>query len=432
MSASDPPVAVDGPTSVAAANGVELVTTLSRLDEKLAEIDTAAKISDDAARAVFGSFRMDFSFGSELDPWSDDYRSAQFDLYLHITSRSEYSTSNEISGYSVDPRMPFPYYTQSSATVGDQLIAIGFMIKTMALPSGSSLLEFGPGWGNSTIALAQMGYDVTALDIDPNFARLINDRAELFGLNVDSRVGEFSDAASIQTQYDAVLFYECFHHCSDHVQLLKDLHRVVKPGGHVFLCAEPILESFHAPWGVRLDGESLWAARQNGWLELGFTESYFVETCARHGWSVTRFSSDVSPLAIIWRLSQFDGSILPGQTRLPLADERGWAAPDSPDSTQRYTTSRSRLVCPVTGPWTSVSIDLVNPGPLSLPFVIRHGREALRGEMKSQSTLTLTCPYDGQAGEIIFETQSWQPSVSIRGSSDSREIGIGVIRVDFR
>ena len=120
----------DEPTSLAAPSEVELVTTLSRLDEKLKEIDTAARISDDAAREVFGSFRMDFSVAANLDPWSDGYRSAQFDLYLHITSRSEYSTSNEISGYSVDPRMPFPYYTQSSLTVGNQLIAIGFMIKS--------------------------------------------------------------------------------------------------------------------------------------------------------------------------------------------------------------------------------------------------------------------------------------------------------------
>ena len=84
------------------------------------------------------------------------------------------------------------------------------------------------------------------------------------------------------------------------------------------------------------------------------------------------------------------------------------------------------------GQWTSVSIDLVNPGPLVLPYVVRHGREVMRGEIQGQSNLNLTCAYDEQAGEMIFETQTWQPSVSIRGSTDSREIGIGVIRVDFR
>jgi 2-polyprenyl-3-methyl-5-hydroxy-6-metoxy-1,4-benzoquinol methylase len=415
-----------------AAEPVEVISTLDRLDEKLLEIEDAAAVSDDKVRSVFASFRMEIPINQDADPWSEAYRAAQFDLYRRITSRTDYSTSNEISGYAVDPKIPFPYYTQSSNTVGDQLMAVGFLIKTMALQPKSSILEFGPGWGNTTVALARMGYEVTALDIDPNFVKLIKDRAHLLGLTLDARVGEFTDAASIECQYDAVLFYECFHHCSDHIQLLADLHRLIKPGGRVFLAAEPILESFHAPWGLRLDGESLWAARANGWLELGFTESYFIEACARQRWKVVRVSADASPLTSIFCLAPLQGSIYPGQTVLPPKDESGWAVPDSPESTQRYTTSRSRLVCPVGMSWSTISIHFVNPAPLGLPYNIRHGPGQIRGRIQPQSRLSLEMPYHPESGEIVIETETWCPALAIPGSTDQREIGIGVLEVGFR
>jgi 2-polyprenyl-3-methyl-5-hydroxy-6-metoxy-1,4-benzoquinol methylase len=413
-------------------SNVEVISTLERLDEKLREIEAAGSVSDDAVRAVFATFRMEIAVDQDSDPWSEGYRAAQFDLYSRITSRTGYSTSNEISGYSVDARMPFPYYTQSASTVGDQLMAVGYLIKVMALASTSSVLEFGPGWGNTTIALARMGYLVTALDIDPNFVQLIRDRADLLGLKVDARVGQFDDAATIDQEYDAVLFYECFHHCSDHIQLLADLHRLMKPGGRVFLAAEPILESFHAPWGVRLDGESLWAARQNGWLELGFTESYFIEACARQRWKVARHVSDVSPLTSVLCLTPLEDSIHPGQVLLPPKDERTWAMPDSPESTQRYTSARSRLVCPVGMHWATTSVHLVNPGPLGLPYHIRHGSSEIRGRIQPQSRETIDVPYDRGAGEIVFETETWCPAVAIPGSTDGRELGLGVLEVCFR
>ena len=409
-----------------------MISTLERLDEKLREIEVAGSVSDDAVRAVFATFRMNIPVDQNLDPWSEPYRAAQFELYSRITSRSGYSTSNEISGYAVDAQMPFPYYTQSANTVGDQLMAVGYLIKVMALESKSSILEFGPGWGNTTIALARMGYLVTALDIDPNFVQLIRDRADLLGLNVDARVGQFTDAATIDQQYDAVVFYECFHHCSDHIQLLADLHRLMKPGGRVFLAAEPILESFHAPWGVRLDGESLWAARQNGWLELGFTESYFIEACARQRWKVARHRSDASPLTSILCLTPLQDSISPGQMVLPPTDDVGWAMPDSPESTQRYTAARSRLVCPVGMHWATTTVHLVNPGPLGLPYRIQHGSSEVRGRIEPQSRATVEVAYDPDAGDIVFATETWCPAVVIPGSTDRRELGLGVLEVSFR
>jgi hypothetical protein len=65
----------------------------------------------------------------------------------------------------------------------------------------------------------------------------------------------------------------------------------------VLWAGEPIAPMSY-PWGLRLDGYSLWSTRTHGWLELGFDEGYFAEVLARTGWrpSRTRLAAG-SPLA---------------------------------------------------------------------------------------------------------------------------------------
>jgi len=174
-------------------------------------------------------------------------------------------------------------------------MAVGHVIRTLDLPPNSRILEFGPGWGNTTIALAQMGHRVTAIDISQQFIDLIQARAERIHTSVQTMVGDFSSIQELDEEYDAVLFFESFHHCTDHFDLLTRLRRIVADQGRVLFAAEPIEEGYYLPWGPRLDGESLWAIRRNGWFELGFRKSYFLEALRRTGWSATE--ADLPSLA---------------------------------------------------------------------------------------------------------------------------------------
>jgi len=146
---------------------VQTLSTLAELDDKLREVDAAFAVSDDKMREVFQTFKMASPTDLPDDPYNPEYAERQFELYRVISGRKTYQVENERSDFPVDPNRPFPYYTESPETVGNQLMAIGIIIRTMALSAGSSILELGPGWGNTTVALARMGYDVTAVDIDP-------------------------------------------------------------------------------------------------------------------------------------------------------------------------------------------------------------------------------------------------------------------------
>ncbi len=296
-----PRPAADAQQAAPANGGPVVVRTLDQLDQMLTMLDEAQAISDDELRRGFTKFRMQLDLKMPADPYSEEYRRAVFELYEWLHGRP-YDAKNESTPFDVESAadVPFPYMTKSAQTVGNHLIAVGHVIRTLDLAPESRVLEFGPGWGNTTLALARMGHDVTAIDIEPNFVELITTRAARVHTSVRALVGDFSMAAELEGPFDAVLFFECFHHCADHLRLLERLDRLVAPGGRVLFAAEPITEDLPYPWGLRLDGESLWAIRKNGWLELGFKESYFVKTLNRFGWRSQRVVCPETPWGVIY------------------------------------------------------------------------------------------------------------------------------------
>ncbi len=274
-----------------------VVSTTAQLDEWLERTDAAQAVSDDALREVLASFRYELNTDLPEDPFSPEYAAAQWDIYRHISGRPDYlASANELTEFDMEAltRRPFPYSSMSCHTVGDQLIMQGLVIQNADLPPESDVLEFGPGWGNLTLHLAQMGHNVTAVDVCPQFVELISRRSEQLGLDVELSC-ETMLTFETQKRYDAVVFFECFHHCADHRAMLDRLHSLVKDDGIVVFGMEPITPTSHPwgtyPWGIRLDGMSVWSIRKFGWLELGFTDDYFLSALERSGWNgqITHF-----------------------------------------------------------------------------------------------------------------------------------------------
>lgn len=244
----------------------------------------------------------------DVDPFSDEYLNGQMALYRDIAGKA-YDVSNERTKFDVDEiaRRPFPYNTNSAEVVGTQLLSIGSLLRRLNVPQGGRILEFGPGWGNTTLTMAMAGFSVTAIDIEPDFCDLIRKRAEQNHVSIEVINGDFMHAEKVTEPYDAVVFFECFHHCADHMRLLRALKTALKPDGKIYFGAEPITDAFPMPWGLRLDGESLWAIRKQGWLELGFTETYFTQALAAAGWDVVKHQSGDHFSANVWEATKRPG-----------------------------------------------------------------------------------------------------------------------------
>lgn len=274
--------------------------SIAELDAVIAECNHAE--SDDKLRTILGSFCMKPQMPEEVDPFSQQYHDAQMDLYRSISGRS-YELVNESTPFDVEQAVvtPFPYSTRSCQTTGAHLVTMGEFLRHIHLPPGARVLEFGPGWGNLTLVLAAMGHHVTCVDVEPRFCELIKRRASALQLDIEVVNADFSWASQVAEAYDAIVFFECFHHAADHLGLLRSLHKALKPEGRVYLGAEPILGNFPIPWGIRLDGQSLWSVRKFGWMELGFRDDYFSEALRATGWDGIRHA--VADPAI-WELAK--------------------------------------------------------------------------------------------------------------------------------
>jgi len=268
-----------------------VIASIPELEEALRAAETAFERGDAEGRRVLATFSFAPPTNIPADPYSQAYKEAQLDLYGLISGRLDYCPSNELSRFDLEEakRRPFPYSTGDSQTIGDQLIAQGFLLKAMDLRPGARVLEFGPGWGNTTMHFLQLGCHVTAVDVDPRMIELLHHRNRQFGGGLETVNCDMLTFRS-STPFDAVLFFESFHHCLDHLQMLRNLEPQVSPQGAIVFASEPI-DDFPYPWGIRLDGLSLWSARKYGWLELGFTAAYFKQMLQHLGWVYRRLSS---------------------------------------------------------------------------------------------------------------------------------------------
>ena len=278
-----------------------ILSTVEELDSILRELDSVAETSDDELRRLFMTFSMEYPVNAEKDPYSHEYKTAQSALYERLSGKP-YTPANEESAFDVGEAVfqPFPYLTKSPRTVGNHIIAVGNVIRHIQSPPPSTILEFGPGWGNTTLMLARMGYQVTAVDIEKRFIELIQKRAAQKSVEIECIHGDFSFISDTSRKWDTILFFECFHHCFEHQELISWLDGVVNEGGQVIFAAEPITDLFPVPWGFRLDGESLRAIRKFGWCELGFQEGYFRDLLHRHGWSVKRTDFTDTPVGTVF------------------------------------------------------------------------------------------------------------------------------------
>ena len=265
---------------------------LEDLDDELARGAALFSTSQDEARAFLESLRIELPKDRPDDPFSGAYREWTWEIYRKLSGRAHYSIANEASPFDLPQAIlrPFPFETGSAAIVGEDLVARGHLMRCIGEPSGglippARLVEFGPGWGNLTSDLVSTGFVVTAVEVEKQFCQLLRERCPQPSklTVVETDMLGFTTAEP----FAAAIFFESFHHCSDHLAMLEGLHDIVAPGGKIFFACEPI-QKMDYPWGPRLDGMSAWSTRSYGWLELGFDAKYFEMALARTGWKSER------------------------------------------------------------------------------------------------------------------------------------------------
>jgi ubiquinone/menaquinone biosynthesis C-methylase UbiE len=97
---------------------------------------------------------------------------------------------------------------------------------------GSRILEVAPGPGYLSVALAKTGdYEVTGLDISETFVEIARRHAAEQGVKTDFRHGNASAMPFDDDTFDFVVCCAAFKNFSDPVGALREMRRVLRPGG---------------------------------------------------------------------------------------------------------------------------------------------------------------------------------------------------------
>ncbi|MBJ8343460.1 class I SAM-dependent methyltransferase [Antrihabitans sp. YC2-6] len=131
-------------------------------------------------------------------------------------------------------------------------------------------LELGCGTGFFLLNLMQGGVAKTGsvTDLSPGMVKVALRNAEHLGLEVDGRVADAETIPYEDNTFDLVVGHAVLHHIPDVEKALREVLRVLKPGGRFVFAGEPTtVGDFYARWLGRITWETTTRITKLSFLE---------------------------------------------------------------------------------------------------------------------------------------------------------------------
>lgn len=100
---------------------------------------------------------------------------------------------------------------------------------------GKKVLEVGCGAGTDFIQFARAGADVYGVDLASKSIELTNTRLKLYGLKGNVREADSETLPFEENMFDLVYSWGVIHHTPDTEKAIKEIYRVLKPGGKIVI-----------------------------------------------------------------------------------------------------------------------------------------------------------------------------------------------------
>ena len=113
---------------------------------------------------------------------------------------------------------------------------------------GQTLLDLGCGNGDFLPAAREAGWTVRGIDPDLQAMEVTRQRG------LDARVSSLDALASLPERFDAITLSHVLEHLHDPAQTLADIHRLLRPGGWLYIDTPNIDSRGAARWGVHWRG----------------------------------------------------------------------------------------------------------------------------------------------------------------------------------
>lgn len=109
-------------------------------------------------------------------------------------------------------------------------------VKTNTQPKFA--LDYGCGTGNLTRHLVELNFKVMAADVSENFIELIKDKYAGNPMVDVLKVNGQNLAVFPDNYFDLAVTYAVLHHVPDYLSIIKEMVRVIKPGGAIYIDGE--------------------------------------------------------------------------------------------------------------------------------------------------------------------------------------------------
>ena len=181
------------------------------------------------------------------------------------------------------------------------------------------LLEVGCGEGDFLVLAEADGWQVTGVEFSPAACKIAQQRLK------DGKVscGELPQAGLASEQFDLCVVSDVIEHVRSPLDFLHEIHRVLKPGGTLFI-ATPSIDSWSArflrqKW-MEFKAEHLtYFDRQT--LQTALFKSGFCDVIVQPGWKILSFDYiqkhfERFPVPVVTPVLNLGGRILPKRMQL--------------------------------------------------------------------------------------------------------------------
>jgi SAM-dependent methyltransferase len=360
---------------------------------------------------------------TSLDPDGEAYFAAMMSLYEELANRAFKPEVTELTEGVDIARLtqlesPYAFASSSQRALHYARLATAHRLSPA---DGGRALDMGCGWGLSSEFLAQLGYSVTAVDINPSFLELVGNRARRLGLNITARHSTFEEFVDEPASYDLALFYECFHHAARPRDVLARIAGLLKPAGTLLLVGEPVQSTWWPAWGLRLDALSVYCIRKFGWFECGWSSQYLASAVSSAGFvPVVHQSPDpaIGTIVVGHMTQRLKGDLLQA-----VANPAEWWF-EGPLLVSNRAGRRSSLRIPGNAR-KQIVCTVYNHGIEPLDVSIQLGSAFMKRRLAPGGLNAVTI--DGASGdgpdvELAFECTSWSPQSVLR-NGDLRQLG---------
>jgi cyclopropane-fatty-acyl-phospholipid synthase len=195
---------------------------------------------------IEGDMLKPFALRAELDdrhPLVAAWRFIEPLLFGQVYTNKQAISSH----YNADPKLflsfldpIFPAYSQGVYQDDDETLAkalerkFDWAIEKCELGPGKRVLEIGPGWGAFAGHALQADIHFTGITIAEASQDFLRAKLANFGDRFDILLTDFYDYEPSEP-FDAIVIMGVIEHLPNYERVLKKFHRLLKPGGRVFL-----------------------------------------------------------------------------------------------------------------------------------------------------------------------------------------------------